>query len=152
MVCKRIVKRTNGENMIEFIKKPFVALGTIATTILTIATILYYTVSIANGASIKYNQIDAIDTKVNSHITEQSTQLKSIENKFEKLEDKLDDKMTNISEKLYVIAQAVARIEQTTKSKERSIVSGEIVKDINPRDKTEFVLYRPFSLNNNKEN
>lgn len=152
MVCKRTTKRTKRESIIEFIKRPFVTIGTIAGTILTVATILYYTIDIANVASIKYNQINAIDVKVNSHITEQSIQLKSIENKFEKLEDKLDDRMTNISEKLYVIAQAVARIEQTTKSKEASIVSGDVVKEINPRDKIEFVSYKPLKINNNKEN
>lgn len=152
MVSKRVVKKTKGESIIDFIKKPLVTLGTIAGTILTIATILYYTISIANGASVKYNQIDTIDKKVNSHITEQNTQFQAVECKIDKLSDRVDLKLDKVSDKLYVIAQAVARIEQTTKSKEASIVSGDVIKDINPRDKIEFVSYKPLKINSNKEN
>jgi len=152
MVCKRVIRKTHGEKLLDIIKKPFVAMGTIAGTILTIATILYYTVTIANGASIKYNKIDAVEEAVKVHVSEQIVQFRTLDSKIEKMDDKNDVQFEKINDKLYKIVQALSRVEHATKSKETSITTGEIVKDISPRDKSEVVFYKKLDLNQNKEN
>lgn len=177
-MVNRGAKKINGlAKFITFFKKPFVYISGICTLLVTLGSISYScyngTVKINNAIELpeklkehvvyseakfvkheteQKEEVKKINDTIKEHVVEQARQFENVEKRIDKLDNNIDGRMDKVEDKLYVIAQAVARIEKSTRSKEDSIATGEIVDSVNRKDKTEFVSYKPLSLNNNKEN